>query len=50
MKLQAISAPAGVTTGEEAEDENMATVAKAVLQAAQNKVVSQVSSSSNVIS
>lgn len=42
MKLQAISAPAGVTTGEEAEDENMATVAKAVLQAAQNKVVSQV--------
>ncbi|XP_040906250.1 condensin-2 complex subunit D3 isoform X2 [Toxotes jaculatrix] len=42
MKLQAISAPAGVPAGEEPEEENMATMAKAVLQAAQKKVVSQV--------
>lgn len=38
MKLQAISVPAG----EEPEEENVATMAKAVLQAAQKKVVSQV--------
>lgn len=43
MKLQAISAPAGGAAGEEPEEENMATMAKAVLQAAQKKVVSQVS-------
>lgn len=43
MKLQAISALAGVTSGEEPEEENMATMAKAVLQAAQKKVVTQVS-------
>ncbi|XP_018549604.1 condensin-2 complex subunit D3 [Lates calcarifer] len=42
MKLQAISALAGVTSGEEPEEENMATMAKAVLQAAQKKVVTQV--------
>ncbi|XP_035040242.1 condensin-2 complex subunit D3 isoform X2 [Hippoglossus stenolepis] len=42
MKLQAISAPAGVMAGEETEEENMATMAKAVVQAAQKKVVSQV--------
>ena len=42
MKLQAISAPAGGASGEEPEEENMATMAKAVLQAAQKKVVSQV--------
>ncbi|XP_047460078.1 condensin-2 complex subunit D3 [Mugil cephalus] len=43
MKLQAISAPAGAAAGgEEPEEENMATMAKAVLQAAQKKVVSQV--------
>ncbi|KAI3363176.1 hypothetical protein L3Q82_011545, partial [Scortum barcoo] len=42
MKLQAISAPAGGTAGEDPEEENMATMAKAVLQAAQKKVVSQV--------
>lgn len=40
MKLQAISAPAGGTSSEEPEEENMA---RAVLQAAQKKVVSQVS-------
>lgn len=39
MKLQAMSSPAGGTAGEEPEDENMA---KAVLQVAQKKVVSQV--------
>ena len=43
MKLQAISAPSGGATGEEPEEENVATMAKAVLQAAQKKVVSQVS-------
>lgn len=42
IKLQAISTLEGGTAGEEAE-ENMATIAKAVLQAAQKKVVSQVS-------
>ncbi|XP_029922361.1 condensin-2 complex subunit D3 [Myripristis murdjan] len=42
MKLQAISAPAGGAAAEEPEEENMATMAKAVLQAAQKKVVSQV--------
>lgn len=43
MKLQAISAPAGSAAGEEPEEENMATMAKVVLQAARKKVVSQVS-------
>lgn len=43
MKLQAISTPAGGASGEEPEEENMATMAKVVLQAAQKKVVSQVS-------
>ncbi|KAK9541070.1 hypothetical protein VZT92_001145 [Zoarces viviparus] len=42
MKLQAISTPAGSAAGEEPEEENMATMAKAVLQVAQKKVVSQV--------
>ncbi|KAM7385039.1 hypothetical protein PAMP_001138 [Pampus punctatissimus] len=42
MKLQAISALAGGAAGEEPEEENMANMAKAVLQAAQKKVVSQV--------
>ncbi|GAA6228439.1 condensin-2 complex subunit D3 [Lates japonicus] len=42
MKLQAISALAGVMSGEEPEEENMTTMAKAVLQAAQKKVVTQV--------
>ncbi|XP_073337425.1 condensin-2 complex subunit D3 [Pagrus major] len=42
MKLQAISAGAGGAAGEEPEEENMANMAKAVLQAAQKKVVSQV--------
>ncbi|XP_070772267.1 condensin-2 complex subunit D3 [Enoplosus armatus] len=42
MKLQAISTPAGGAAGEDPEEENMATMAKAVLQAAQKKVVSQV--------
>ncbi|XP_030581686.1 condensin-2 complex subunit D3 isoform X2 [Archocentrus centrarchus] len=42
MKLHAISSSAGVAAGEEAEEENMAAMAKAVLQAAQKKVVSQV--------
>uniref|UniRef100_A0A8D0AD48 Non-SMC condensin II complex, subunit D3 n=1 Tax=Sander lucioperca TaxID=283035 RepID=A0A8D0AD48_SANLU len=42
MKLQAISTPAGGASGEEPEEENMATMAKVVLQAAQKKVVSQV--------
>ncbi|XP_062286238.1 condensin-2 complex subunit D3 isoform X2 [Scomber scombrus] len=42
MKLQAISVPAGGIPGEEPEEENVATMAKAVLQAAQKKVVSQV--------
>lgn len=42
MKLQAISSTAGA--GEEPEEEErMATMAKSVLQAAQKKVVSQVS-------
>ncbi|XP_072247708.1 condensin-2 complex subunit D3 isoform X2 [Leuresthes tenuis] len=42
MKLQAISTPAGGATGEEPDEENMASVAKAVLEAAKKKVVSQV--------
>uniref|UniRef100_A0A665T7H5 Non-SMC condensin II complex, subunit D3 n=1 Tax=Echeneis naucrates TaxID=173247 RepID=A0A665T7H5_ECHNA len=42
MKLQAMSAPADTPAGEEPEEDNMATMAKAVLQAAQKKVVSQV--------
>lgn len=46
MKLQAISSAAGGAAGEEPEEEEekMATMAKAVLHAAQKKVVSQVSS------
>lgn len=44
IKLQAISAPAGGAAGDEPEEENMATMAKAVLQATKKKVVSQVSS------
>lgn len=44
MKLQAMSSTAGGVAGEEPEEEErMATMAKAVLQAAQKKVVSQVS-------
>lgn len=44
MKLQAMTSTAGGVAGEEPEDEErMATMAKAVLQAAQKKVVSQVS-------
>lgn len=43
MKLQAMSSTAGAAAGEEPEEEEkMATMAKAVLQAAQKKVVSQV--------
>lgn len=43
MKLQALSNAAGGAKGEEQEEEEkMATLAKAVLQAAQRKVVSQV--------
>nr|XP_040034892.1 condensin-2 complex subunit D3 [Gasterosteus aculeatus aculeatus] len=42
IKLQAMSAPIESTEGEEPEDENMATIVKAVLQVAQKKVVSQV--------
>ncbi|KAM8860215.1 condensin-2 complex subunit D3 isoform 1-T3 [Spinachia spinachia] len=42
MKLQAMSAPMEGAEGEEPEDENMATIVKAVLQVAQKKVVSQV--------
>lgn len=42
MKLQTISAPAEGISGEEGEEENMATMAKVVLQAAQKKLVSQV--------
>ncbi|XP_076025344.1 condensin-2 complex subunit D3 [Genypterus blacodes] len=42
MKLQAISSPAGGAAGEEAEDDNVANMAKAVLRVAQKKVVSQV--------
>ncbi|XP_041865621.1 condensin-2 complex subunit D3 [Melanotaenia boesemani] len=42
MKLQAISAPAAGAAGEEPEEGNMAVMARAVLQAAQEKVVSQV--------
>lgn len=45
FKLQTICSSAGAAAGEEAEEENMATMAKAVLQAAQKKVVSQVTSS-----
>lgn len=44
MKLQALSNAGGGAKGEEPEEEEkMATMAKAVLQAAQRKVVSQVS-------
>ncbi|XP_037322462.2 condensin-2 complex subunit D3 [Pungitius pungitius] len=42
MKLQAMSTPIEGAGGEEPEDENMATIMKAVLQVAQKKVVSQV--------
>ncbi|XP_037530246.1 condensin-2 complex subunit D3 [Nematolebias whitei] len=42
IKLQAISATAGGAGGEEPEEENMAAMTKAVMQAAQKKVVSQV--------
>uniref|UniRef100_A0A7N8XVQ2 Non-SMC condensin II complex, subunit D3 n=1 Tax=Mastacembelus armatus TaxID=205130 RepID=A0A7N8XVQ2_9TELE len=42
MKLQVTCTPAGGAAGEEPEEENMHTMAKAVLQAAQKKVVSQV--------
>ncbi|XP_061546170.1 condensin-2 complex subunit D3 [Phycodurus eques] len=42
MKLQATSTPLGSTGGEEQAEGNMATMAKAVLQAVQNKVASQV--------
>ncbi|XP_068424000.1 condensin-2 complex subunit D3 isoform X2 [Clinocottus analis] len=42
MKLQVITTPAGGAAGEEAEEENMAAMAKVVLQVAQKKVVSQV--------
>ncbi|KAF3842385.1 hypothetical protein F7725_024336 [Dissostichus mawsoni] len=42
MKLQAMSHPAGGAAAEEVEEENMATMAQAVMQAAQKKVVSQV--------
>ncbi|KAM6922519.1 condensin-2 complex subunit D3 [Lycodopsis pacificus] len=42
IKLQAISTPAGSAAGEEPEEDNMATMAKAALQVAQKKVVSQV--------
>lgn len=44
IKLQVISHPPGTATAEEQEEANMTTMAKAVLQAAQNKVVSQVNS------
>ncbi|XP_061914930.1 condensin-2 complex subunit D3 isoform X2 [Entelurus aequoreus] len=42
MKLQVMSAPHGGVAVEEAEEENAAAMAKVVIQAAQNKVVSQV--------
>uniref|UniRef100_A0A3P9Q8W3 Non-SMC condensin II complex, subunit D3 n=1 Tax=Poecilia reticulata TaxID=8081 RepID=A0A3P9Q8W3_POERE len=42
LKLQAFSAPAGGAGSEEPEEENMATMTKAVLQVVQKKVVSQV--------
>ncbi|XP_010781989.1 condensin-2 complex subunit D3-like, partial [Notothenia coriiceps] len=42
MKLQAISRPPGGVAAEVVEEENMATMAQAVMQAAQKKVVSQV--------
>ncbi|XP_030012337.1 condensin-2 complex subunit D3 isoform X2 [Sphaeramia orbicularis] len=42
MKLQAVSSTAAGSVGDEPEEENMATVAKAVLEAAQKKVVSQI--------
>ncbi|XP_034537815.1 condensin-2 complex subunit D3 isoform X2 [Notolabrus celidotus] len=42
MKLQAVSSTAGGPAEEETEEENMANMAKAVLHAAQKKVVSQV--------
>ncbi|XP_077350803.1 condensin-2 complex subunit D3 isoform X2 [Festucalex cinctus] len=42
MKLQAVSHTPGSAAAEEQEEVNTATMAKAVLQAAQNKVVSQV--------
>lgn len=49
IKLQAMSAPIESTEGEEPEDENMATIVKAVLQVAQKKVVSQVSNDCQVM-
>ncbi|XP_014865764.1 PREDICTED: condensin-2 complex subunit D3 isoform X1 [Poecilia mexicana] len=42
LKLQSFSAPAGGAGSEEPEEENMATMTKAVLQVVQKKVVSQV--------
>ncbi|XP_057704666.1 condensin-2 complex subunit D3 isoform X2 [Corythoichthys intestinalis] len=42
MKLKAMSQPDGIAAGEEQEEANMATMTKVVLQAAQNKVASQV--------
>lgn len=42
LKLQAFSAPAGGAGSEEPEEENVATMTKAVLQVVQKKVVSQV--------
>lgn len=44
MKLQAISAPAVGGAGEEGEEENEYNMARAVLQTAQRKLVSQVRS------
>lgn len=46
MKLQAISAPAVGGAGEEGEEENEYNMARAVLQTAQRKLVSQVSATS----
>lgn len=48
IKLKAISATAGGAGGEEPEEENMAAMTKAVMQAAQKKVVSQVSGSDHI--
>ncbi|CAN9500131.1 unnamed protein product [Ophioblennius macclurei] len=42
MKLQAVFGPAGGAAGEDTEEENVPNMAKAVLQVAQKKVVSQV--------
>lgn len=47
IKLQVISGSAG-STGEEEAEENVATMTKAVMQAAQKKVVTQVSASDHV--